>query len=42
MNILMLGRGKTGALAAEVAKERGHDVRTLASQENQEGTACAN
>ncbi len=38
MNILMLGRGKTGALAAEVAKERGHDVRTLASQENQDGS----
>ena len=34
----MLGRGKTGALAAEVAKERGHEVRTLASQENQDGS----
>ena len=38
MNILMLGRGKTGALAAEVAKERGHEVRTLASQDNQDGS----
>jgi 4-hydroxy-tetrahydrodipicolinate reductase len=38
VNILMLGRGKTGALAAEVAKERGHEVRALASQENQDGS----
>ena len=34
MKILVLGRGKTGALAAEVARERGHEVRSLASQEN--------
>jgi len=34
MNLLVLGRGKTGALVAEVAQERGHDVRTLASAEN--------
>src|SRR5260370_13527854 len=34
----MLGRGKTGVLAAEVAKERGHEVRVLASQENQDGS----
>ncbi|HJX84781.1 MAG TPA: 4-hydroxy-tetrahydrodipicolinate reductase, partial [Candidatus Angelobacter sp.] len=38
MNILMLGRGKTGALVAEVAAERGHEVRTLASQDNQDGS----
>ena len=37
MKFLVLGRGKTGALVAEVAKECGHEVRTLASQENQEG-----
>lgn len=37
MRILVLGRGKTGALVAEVAKERGHEVRSLASQENQDG-----
>ena len=37
MKILVLGRGKTGALVAEVAKERGHEVRSLASQENQDG-----
>jgi 4-hydroxy-tetrahydrodipicolinate reductase len=39
VKILVLGRGKTGALAAEVAKERGHEVRSLASQENQDGRA---
>ena len=39
LKILVLGRGKTGALVAEVAKERGHEVRSLASQENQDGRA---
>jgi len=37
MRILVLGRGKTGALVAEVARERGHAIRSLASQENQDG-----
>lgn len=37
MKILVLGRGKTGALVAEVARERGHEVRSLGSQENQDG-----
>src|SRR5215469_9066973 len=37
MKLLVLGRGKTGALVAEVAKERGHEVRSLASEENQDG-----
>jgi 4-hydroxy-tetrahydrodipicolinate reductase len=37
LKILVLGRGKTGALVAEVAKERGHEVRSLASQDNQDG-----
>lgn len=37
MNLLVLGRGKTGALVAELAKERGHLVQTMASQENQDG-----
>ncbi len=39
MKVLVLGRGKTGALVAEVAKERRHEVRSLASQENQDGRA---
>jgi 4-hydroxy-tetrahydrodipicolinate reductase len=39
MKLLVLGRGKTGALVAQVAKERGHEVRSLGSQENQDGRA---
>jgi len=39
VKILVLGRGKTGALVAEVARERGHEVRSLGSQENQDGRA---
>lgn len=39
MNILVLGRGKTGSLVAEVARERGHIVRVLGSVEN--AGACA-
>jgi 4-hydroxy-tetrahydrodipicolinate reductase len=34
MNLLILGRGKTGALVAEVARECKHDVRVLAAGEN--------
>jgi 4-hydroxy-tetrahydrodipicolinate reductase len=37
VKILVLGRGKTGALVAEVARDRGHEVRSLGSQENQDG-----
>ena len=39
MKLLVLGRGKTGALVAEVAKGRQHQVHSLASQENQDGRA---
>jgi 4-hydroxy-tetrahydrodipicolinate reductase len=38
MNILILGRGRTGSLVAEVAAERKHHVREAGSKEN---TACA-
>jgi len=34
MNILLLGRGKTGSLVAETARHRGHDVRVLCAAEN--------
>ena len=34
LNLLVLGRGKTGALVAEVARERGHRVAALGSNEN--------
>ena len=37
MNLLILGKGKTGSLAAEVAGERGHAVSALNSKENLEG-----
>ena len=39
MKILVLGRGKTGALVAEVARGRQHEVHSLSSQENQDGRA---
>jgi 4-hydroxy-tetrahydrodipicolinate reductase len=38
MKLLILGRGKTGSLVAEVAAERKHQARVVSSQENQ---ACA-
>jgi 4-hydroxy-tetrahydrodipicolinate reductase len=34
MILLILGRGKTGALVAEVARQRGHDVRLWGSADN--------
>lgn len=34
MNLLILGKGKTGSLVADVAHERGHGVRTLEIHEN--------
>ena len=37
MNLLILGKGKTGSLVAEVARERGHSVRVLSGQDNAEG-----
>ena len=39
MRILVLGRGKTGALVAELAKERKHEVYSLGSQDNADGRA---
>ena len=38
MNLLILGRGKTGSLVAEVAAERRHRVRIAGAKEN---AACA-
>ena len=37
MKLLVLGQGKTGALVTEVARERGHHVRSLAGKENPDG-----
>lgn len=39
MNILVLGKGKTGSLVAEVARERGHGVRTLDVNDNPHAAA---
>jgi 4-hydroxy-tetrahydrodipicolinate reductase len=38
MNLLILGRGKTGTLVAEVARERKHHIQIAGAKENQ---ACA-
>jgi len=38
MNMLLLGRGKTGSLVAEVVRQRGHDVQVAGAAEN---AACA-
>lgn len=39
MNLLILGRGKTGSLVAEVARERGHRVTLLCGADNPGGAA---
>ena len=39
MNLLLLGRGKTGSLVAEVARERQHHVRVLCAADNQHASA---
>ena len=39
MHILVLGKGKTGSLVAELAAERGHSVQSLDDKENQNADA---
>ncbi|MFZ0663480.1 MAG: 4-hydroxy-tetrahydrodipicolinate reductase [Acidobacteriaceae bacterium] len=39
MLFLVLGRGKTGSLVAEVAHEHGHSVRVLGEEENRDASA---
>jgi 4-hydroxy-tetrahydrodipicolinate reductase len=39
MLLLVLGKGKTGSLVAQVARERGHSVRVLDLRENDGATA---
>ncbi len=39
MQFLILGKGKTGSLVAEVACERGHEVRSLDINDNQHASA---
>ena len=38
MNLLVLGRGKTGSLVALVARERGHQVHVLCAADNPEAS----
>src|ERR1035441_9054545 len=39
MQFLILGKGKTGSLVAEIARERGHSVRALDIDENRGASA---
>lgn len=39
MLFLVLGRGKTGSIVAEIAHERGHGVRVLGEEENRNASA---
>jgi 4-hydroxy-tetrahydrodipicolinate reductase len=39
MILLILGRGKTGSVVAEVARERGHSVRVVGEEANRDGSA---
>src|SRR5437660_12470790 len=39
MNILVLGRGKTGSLVIGVARERGHEVSALTGKETPSASA---
>jgi 4-hydroxy-tetrahydrodipicolinate reductase len=41
MRLLILGRGKTGSLVADVARQRSHDVRVVGTAENADGAALA-
>src|SRR5437660_8076328 len=39
MNLLILGRGKTGSLVAEIAHERRHHIQVATAKENAAGAA---
>ena len=39
MIFLILGRGKTGSIVADVAHERGHGVRVIGEEENRNASA---
>ena len=41
MNLLLLGRGKTGTLVSQVAAERKHHVCVVGAKENQDGAALS-
>ena len=39
MKLLILGRGKTGSLVADVARERAHEVRVFCAADNPKASA---
>jgi 4-hydroxy-tetrahydrodipicolinate reductase len=39
MNLLVLGKGKTGSLVADVARERKHHIRVVGAKDNVDGSA---
>jgi 4-hydroxy-tetrahydrodipicolinate reductase len=39
MVLLVLGRGKTGSMVADVARQRGHSVRVMGEEENRNASA---
>src|SRR5215471_14513013 len=39
MKLIILGRGKTGSLVADVAREKGHDISVLDVPENENAAA---
>jgi len=41
LNVLVLGKGKTGSLVAEIARERGHNVTAVDEFDNAGGAALA-
>ena len=41
MNLLLLGRGKTGSLVAEVARQRKHHIQVAGAAENADCMALA-
>jgi len=41
MNLLLLGRGKTGSLVAEVARQHGHSIRVVGAADNVGRSALA-
>lgn len=41
MNLLLLGRGKTGSLVAEVARQHGHGIRVVGAADSVGGSALA-
>jgi 4-hydroxy-tetrahydrodipicolinate reductase len=41
MNVLLLGRGKTGSLVADAARQRGHNIRVVGAAENVQAAALS-